>query len=111
MFQKTEALELEGFAFEIRNLTLDELAEWLGKDGIVPAVANRAILARSVWFDGAPLGDRVGELTLSLMNKLLPHVLKINGLEAPDSPPALRVVASGPAPPASDVGGIAGPKH
>lgn len=82
MFARTKRVEIDGFDFEVHALTLDESADWFGKT-LDTQTTNRKIMASSVHYDGAPLGERVGQLTIALMTKLLPHVLEVNGLEAP----------------------------
>jgi hypothetical protein len=112
MFTRSKSVTADGFEFVVKSLTLDESESWFGRT-LEPFAMNRALLAQAVLFEGEPLGDRVGTLSIAATTALLPEVLAINGLDN-TAAPAAAVATADPAPLANGHAGEleadAGPK-
>lgn len=81
---KRESIKLRGETFEIRELTIRQLApifENVDDDGKVN-VDVIEIMKQAVHKDGKPMGEAVLDLPGSLNTKLLQAVMRVNDLGA-----------------------------
>lgn len=83
---KTKTVEVEGHSFEFREPTIAAMLPLIPKlsDPELRAEAQLEILKITVYEDGQPAGDKVGELGWSFFMGLIPHALAVCGMSTDD---------------------------
>jgi len=81
---KTKTVEIRGLTFEVRELTIRDMIPLLKTLEDEPVAGQAEMMRRSLYIDGAPIGEKYDELPASMMMKLVPVVMEVNNLGGGD---------------------------